>query len=47
MIEVIEFNVSADEAALVVELSYRVRGEDEVRTEQRRIPALAAAGGAP
>jgi uncharacterized protein len=43
VIELVELNVGAEEATLLVDLIYRIRGEDEVRHEQRRVP-LAAGG---
>jgi phage baseplate assembly protein W len=38
VIEVLELNATAEEATLLVDLTYRVRGEDEVHREQRRVP---------
>lgn len=43
VIEVIELSAVAQESALLVDLKYRVRGEDEVREERRSVPF---AGGA-
>jgi phage baseplate assembly protein W len=38
VLDVSELAARADDAALLLELSYRVRGDDEVRSEQHRIP---------
>ena len=43
VVEVIELNANAEEAVLILDLKYRVRGQDEVRQEQRKIP-LGAGG---
>ncbi len=37
-IEVVELSASAEESTLLVELKYRISGEDEVKQESRRIP---------
>lgn len=38
VLEVVELDATAEEATLLLGLKYRVRGEDEVRSEQRAIP---------
>ena len=38
VIEVIELSAVAEDSMLLVDLKYRVRGEDEVREERRRLP---------
>jgi uncharacterized protein len=38
VIEVLELSANAEDAALLVDLQYRIRGEEEVRQDQRRIP---------
>ena len=38
VIEVIELSANAEDATLLVDLKYRVRGEEEVRQEQHRVP---------
>jgi phage baseplate assembly protein W len=38
VVEVIELSAIAEESMLLVDLKYRVRGEDEVREERRRVP---------
>lgn len=38
VIEVIELNAVAEDSMLLVDLKYRVRGEDEIREERRKVP---------
>ena len=38
VVEVIELGAIAEESMLLVDLKYRVRGEDEVSQERRRVP---------
>jgi uncharacterized protein len=45
VLEIVDLSVQAEEATLLVDLKYRVRGEPNVREEKRRIPL--ADGGLP